>query len=170
VQDEPENQRTREPRYNYRNLDLWQQAQQLAQDIVQLVDQLPAGRSVDQLARQLTRSATSIAANIAEGHGRFGVPSYRNHLSIAKGSACETDSWLDLLRRLNLINTEQEGVLHGRCLTLIAALTRRMQDLERKLPKAVREEITTYGADDSSSREADWDAGSLVQGFTGSPP
>jgi len=157
---EPENQRTREPAYSFRNLDLWQQAQAFARDVIAIVDDLPTRRSVDSIARQLTRSATSIGANIAEGHGRFGLPSYRNHLSIAKGSACETDSWLDLLRRLGLLSSEREAELHGRCSSLIAAITRRILNLEQT-GKTVREEHVGYVADE----EAAENDGSLVPRF-----
>lgn len=159
----PENQGTREPAYSFRNLQLWEQAQAFARDVIAIVDDLPARRSVDSIARQLTRSATSIGANIAEGHGRFGLPSYRNHLSIAKGSACETDSWLDLLRRLGLLSPEREAELHRRCSSLIAAITRRILDLERT-GKAAREERAGYVADEEIA-ESD---GSLVPGFKGS--
>lgn len=159
---EPQNLRTSEPRYTYRNLVLWQQAQEFAQAIVELVDRLPASRSVDTIARQLVRSATSVAANIAEGHGRFGVASYRNHLSIAKGSACEADSWLDLLRRLNLIAPQYEAKLHERCAALIASLTGRIRDLERMPTKKIREQPADYG---SISGVEDDLAGSEVQGF-----
>lgn len=166
---DPLNQTTGEPKYSYRNLDLWRQAQDFAQTVVVLVDGLPARRSTDAISRQIIRSATSVAANIAEGHGRFGLPSYRNHLSIAKGSACETDSWLDLLRRLDLVTSETEAELHGRCTTLIASITRRILDLERMAPKKVREERASYGSLESVDEPSE-SAGSMVQGFEGSEP
>ena len=164
----PGNQRTLEPGYSYRNLALWQQAQDFAQAIIELVEQLPTGRSTDTMARQLAGAATSIAANIAEGHGRFSLPSYRNHLSIAKGSACEADSWLDLLRRLGLLAPDREAELHQRCSALIAALTRRIRDLERVSAKTVREEPAIYGTADELGEPLSPD-GSQVQGFQGSP-
>jgi len=162
--DDPSNQGTLEPKYSYRNLDLWKQAQDFAQTIVELVDGLPVRRSTDSIARQIVRSATSVAANIAEGHGRFGLPSYRNHLSIAKGSACETDSWIDLLRRLGLISQESEADLHRRCSLLIASLTRRILELERMAPKRIREEPPPYETVDEAEQLLDVD-GSKVQRF-----
>lgn len=164
---EPRNHGTLEPGYSYRNLGLWQEAQDFGRAVVELVDQLPVGRSVDAIARQLTRAATSVAANIAEGHGRYGLPSYRNHLSIAKGSACEVDSWIDLLRRLSLISPDNEAQLHQRCSAIIASLTGRMRDLEKLSAKTVREEPGLYsiGEELEESPRAD---GSEVQGFRGS--
>ncbi|MCH7512132.1 MAG: four helix bundle protein, partial [Chloroflexi bacterium] len=67
-------------------------AQDLALEIVRLASKLPNDRTAPILARQVVRSASSIAANIAEGHGRYTLGAHRNHLSIAKGSVCETDS------------------------------------------------------------------------------
>jgi four helix bundle protein len=138
----------REVTYSYRNLQLWQKAQELAVEVVRVVDRLPSRRSNDVVARQLVGAATSVAANIAEGHGRFTLPAYRNHLSIAKGSACEADSWINLLARLGLVDDATESALHGRCAELIAALTRRMKALaERETRTRVREETLSYDAD-----------------------
>ena len=152
-----ENQRTtggrttgvREPGvYNYRNLDLWRRAQELAVDIIRLCETLPSSPASLVLARQVVRSATSIGANIAEGHGRFSLAAYRNHLSIAKGSAAETDSWLDLLSRLGYISSETEQRLHSQCLVILGALTRRMRALDAQLGgsarRGAREERSVY--------------------------
>jgi four helix bundle protein len=88
-----------EVEYTYRNLVLWQNAQALALEVIHLTAALPRSAANDVLTRQIIRSATSIGANIAEGHGRYTPRAHAQHLSIAKGSACETDSWLDLLKR-----------------------------------------------------------------------
>jgi four helix bundle protein len=164
---EPRNQGTLEPGYSYRNLALWQEAQDFAREVVQLVDSLPSVRSADTIGRQVIRSATSVPANIAEGHGRFGLASYRNHLSIAKGSACETDSWLDLMRGLSMISGERERDLHTRCSALIAALTRRIRDLERMASKAVKDERAPYDSLSDVDEEVE-PRGSGVPRFQGS--
>ena len=139
----------REATYSYRNLQLWQKAQELAVDVARLVDALPSRRSTDLVARQLVAAASSVAANIAEGHGRFTLPAYRNHLSIAKGSACEADSWINLAARLGVIDGATEAALHDRCAELTAALTRRIQALTRQEKQArVREETPSYDLND----------------------
>ncbi|HEX9640656.1 MAG TPA: four helix bundle protein, partial [Candidatus Krumholzibacteria bacterium] len=83
-------------RYSFKNLEVWKAAQQFAVDVSRLVDDLPNTRSADVIGRQLLRSATSVGANIAEGHARYTFGAYRNHLSIAKGSAAESEHWVDL--------------------------------------------------------------------------
>lgn len=116
--------------YHFRNLILWQRAQELAHDVIQLTKRLPQNWAHAVIARQIIASATSIGANIAEGHGRFSPGAHRNHLSIARGSTAETDSWLDLLRRQGVLSTEEEEQLHNRCDQLIAMLTTKMNLLE----------------------------------------
>jgi len=116
--------------YNYRNLILWQKAQDLTLEIIRLTSAIPRANIADALVRQIVRSSSSIAANVAEGHGRFTPRAHANHLSIAKGSACETDSWLDLLRKSGLISKEQEQPLHDLCMELIAMLTAKIRQLD----------------------------------------
>ena len=95
-------------------------------------------------------SAASIGANIAEGHGRYAVGAYRNHLSIARGSACETDGWLDLLHRAGYIDEEMESRLHALCMEVVKLLTTRMIGLEKQSHSAgrVREEPPLYVSDE----------------------
>lgn len=98
------------------------------------------------LVRQIVSAATSIGANIAEGHGRYTPGAHRNHLSIARGSAAETDSWLDLFRRSGWITGEEEALLHKDCDAIIAMLTAKMRDLDllAKESARVQEEQAHY--------------------------
>jgi len=142
--------------YSFRNLILWQKAQALTLDIVKLVGPLPNDRVAPVIARQVVRSASSIAANIAEGHGRFTYAAHRNHLSIAKGSACETDGWLDLLRRAGYLTQEAESSLHAACVELIRMLTAKILDIERREwagGKKIREESAEYLVHDTLDAE-----------------
>ena len=83
---------------DFRRQILWQKAQAFAESVSALVVELPSDRVVDVIANQLIRSATSISANIAEGSGQYSQAAYRSHLSIARGSSFEVESWLDLLQ------------------------------------------------------------------------
>jgi four helix bundle protein len=134
-------------------LGLWQKAQSFAAEVASLVDSLPRRRSSDVTGGQLVRAATSIAANIAEGHGRFTLPAYRNHLSIAKGSACEAQSWLDLLLRLGHVDAASARYLDGLCGELIAALTRRIRSLEQQERDRRVRETGSYYETETEDRE-----------------
>lgn len=152
---EQENKRTKTGRdtYSYRNLDVWKRAQELTLKIIQLASQFPKSPTADSLARQIIRSGSSIGANIAEGHGRFSLGAFRNHLQIARGSACETDSWLYLLERAGLITTDAEVALHKECNIVIAALTNRILALGKKMNESgmmVREDEMTYEVNPSN--------------------
>ncbi len=148
----PTNQGTRQAPYSYRNLDVWQSAQEIAAEIILLLRRVPRDAAVDEITHQLIRAAGSVGANIAEGHGRYTFGAYRNHLSIAKGSACEADSWLDLLRRVDAIGEQQEADLHSRLISLVAVLTSKILSLEARAKQAgyrVREEPGIYYVDNT---------------------
>jgi four helix bundle protein len=132
-------------------------------EVWRVVDNLAATRSADVIGRQLLRSPTSIGANIAEGHSRFTFGAYRNHLSIAKGSAGESESWIDLLSRLGLLAEPQAKELESRCARLMGAVTRRILALEQQeKTRRVREEGHHYHAPPA---QVPWFAGSMVPDF-----
>jgi len=112
--------------------------------VIKVLATLPRDSAAQIIGRQLVASAASIGANVAEGHGRFSLAAHRNHLSIAKGSACETDGWLDLLRRAGYVDADTEGKLHRDCVEIIRMLTAKIRDLERREglagPRALRED------------------------------
>jgi four helix bundle protein len=118
--------------YSYRNLILWQRAQDLAFEIIQFAKRLPNTWASAIIARQIIASATPVAANIAEGHGRFSIGAYRNHLSIARGSVAETDSRLNLMQREGWLSIEEEKLLHQRCLQITGMITSKIKQLDEQ--------------------------------------
>jgi len=139
--------------HSFRSLIVWQESQELALEIARLVGRLPGDSVASVLGRQVMASAASIGANIAEGYGRYAAGAYRNHLSIARGSACETDGWLDLLRRAGYIDQEMESRRHGLCMEVVKLLTTRMIGLEKQSHSAgrVREEPTPCGSGEEAT-------------------
>ncbi|TCP87217.1 four helix bundle protein [Rhizobium sp. PP-CC-3G-465] len=59
------------------------------------------------LVSQIRRSAASIAANIAEGHGRDSTGAYVHHLKIAQGSLKELETHLILSVRVGMITGDR---------------------------------------------------------------
>lgn len=55
------------------------------------------------MSSQIRRSATSIAANIAEGHGRENTGSFIQFLRVAQGSLKELETHLILAGRVGLM-------------------------------------------------------------------
>jgi four helix bundle protein len=90
---------------SYRDLRVWRDAMELVVASYQLTNQLP-GRERFALASQIQRAAVSIAANIAEGHGRKHTREYLFHLSVANGSLMELETEVAISLRLGYINSE----------------------------------------------------------------
>ena len=78
---------------NYQELVFYQKARQVVKMVDTLVKSWPKTMQAQEISRQLFRSATSIGANIAEGHGRHQGTEYIHYLIIAQGSANETEHW-----------------------------------------------------------------------------
>ena len=123
---------------------LWQEAQALAATIAELVVGLPRDAATSVIGSQIMRSAGSVPANIAEGFGRYSQPAYRSHLSIARGSLFETESWIDLLHRRKYLDDERVQELITSCHALGRLLTVRMKSLSENKTYAVREEGELY--------------------------
>ena len=88
---------------SYRDLIVWQKAVELSANCYALTKRFPASERYG-LASQIQRAAVSIAANIAEGHGRNGPAVYLHHLSISRGSLRELETLLILADRLGYSN------------------------------------------------------------------
>lgn len=79
---------------NYQELIFYQKARQFAKHVNVLIHGWPNSMQAQEISRQIFRSATSVGANIAEGHGRHQGTEYVHYLIIAQGSANETEHWL----------------------------------------------------------------------------
>lgn len=87
---------------NYQELIFYQKARQVVNMVNSLVSTWPKTMQAQEISRQLFRSATSIGANIAEGHGRHQGAEYIHYLIIAQGSANETEHWLHIVQDCEL--------------------------------------------------------------------
>ena len=93
------------PIRSYRDLKVWQKAVDLAVDCYRLSHRLPRSETYG-LSSQIQRSATSIPANIAEGHGRKHLGDYLHHLSMANGSLMELETHLLIAARLMFLGSD----------------------------------------------------------------
>lgn len=70
------------------------------------------------LINQLERSATSIGANIHEANYAQSKPDFVSKLQISLKECYETEYWLELFIRSDLINSDIAKDLHNQCGTI----------------------------------------------------
>ncbi len=90
------------PAEDFKKLIIWQRAQTLAINIYGVSGKFPR-EELFGLTDQLRRAAVSIAANIAESSGRWGVKDKMQLLMVARGSLLETRSHLSIAAALKYI-------------------------------------------------------------------
>lgn len=118
------------PIESFRDLRVWRKSVDLAVLVYDFTRTFPAPERYC-LAQQLRRSTASIPANIAEGFGRRSVRENMQFVSIAMGSLCETESHLELARKLNYL--DQQNL--DRVLALAGEVSRMLVVMRRSLRK-----------------------------------
>ena len=93
-------------RPNFEKLEVYQLSEKLADEIWDIVKGWD-NFAKDTIGKQIVRSADSIAANIAEGEGRYNFQDNRRFIKIARGSLYETINWLRRAYTRNLLTNEQ---------------------------------------------------------------
>jgi four helix bundle protein len=79
----------------------------------------------------LNRAALSIAANIAEGNGRFTKADRRNFFGIARGSAQECVPLLEIAARQQLLKPDQHEQLKSNLEEVARMLSGLIKGLEK---------------------------------------
>ena len=98
--------------HNFRNLQIWKDAMDLAQAVYEITEVLPKMETYG-LISQMTRAAVSVPSNIAEGSGRSDKD-FSHFLTIALGSLFELNTQIMLSERIGYLTTEQSLALQGR--------------------------------------------------------
>ncbi len=88
--------------FAFEKLIVYQKAVDFADQTTCLTGRFPRGFYF--LADQLNRASLSIAANIAEGNGRFTKADRRNFFTIARGSVQECVPLLEVARRRGFVD------------------------------------------------------------------
>jgi four helix bundle protein len=116
--------------FAFEKLQGYQKAISFADEICTLTCDLPRGYFF--LADQLNRAALSIAANIAEGNGRFTKADRRNFFGIARGSVQECVPLLELAARQKLLVPDRHQQLKSDLEETARMLSGLINGLERR--------------------------------------
>ena len=115
----------------FRELRVWQEAHQARLAIYKLTRSFPPDERYD-LVSQMRRAAVSVAANIAEGFGRWASRDRARFLEIAKSSAEEVMDYLIL--SVDLSYMKRDRALEDRLDSVGAMLFRARQSVLRDSP------------------------------------
>ena len=100
-----------------------EKSMQFAVRIVNLCRYIRKEKHEYDLASQLQRSGTSIGANISESKNAQSRNDFINKLNIALKESDETEYWLTLLYRAEIIDKRSFDSIHSDCAELIRLLT-----------------------------------------------
>ncbi|MCK9615221.1 MAG: four helix bundle protein [Candidatus Omnitrophica bacterium] len=102
---------------NFRDLKVWQEAHRLTIELYEISKNFPPVERY-RLTEQICRAASSIAANIAEGTGRYSHKDFIKFLYIARGSLEETRSFLILAFDLGYLEKQRYAILDEKCTSI----------------------------------------------------
>jgi len=108
--------------FGFKELIVWQKAIEFAKHVIEKIGKLNSENRHNRITEQTESAVTSIAANIAEGKGRYSKKEFKQFLYIARGSIYETITFLNVLRELNwmteeeVVQLEREGLILNKML------------------------------------------------------
>jgi four helix bundle protein len=123
---------------NYKELNVWQEADKLAGHVFDLTAKFPRIYLYD-LTSQLRRAALSVPTNIAEGCASFHTKEFLQFLNIARRSLSETRYLLDFAHRRELIDHDHLSELEA----LADSVARMLNALIRSLRTKARPSLNT---------------------------
>jgi four helix bundle protein len=124
----------------YKDLLVYQKAKELTKEVIQYFAKFRLPKSEEFVIIQLLRAVASIGANIAEGYGRLYKKSYRQFLSISRGSSFETDYWLEIVMEFEEFDKGVVQKFSAKNIEIIKMLTTMMKRLEQR-PKDTEQKV-----------------------------
>ena len=115
----------------FEDLQCWQRAVDLSVKIYEISSSGDFGKDFG-FRDQLRRAAVSIASNIAEGKERETVPEFIRYLYIAKGSAGELRTQLNIAGRIGYISQEKLKLMINETETIGGMLGNLIKRLKQK--------------------------------------
>jgi four helix bundle protein len=116
---------------SFRDSIAWQRAMDLSTAVYSLTRDFPK-EELFGLSSQLRRASISIASNIAEGQGRLTSGEFAHFLGMARGSALEVETQLELANRLGLGRLPELQQVQGLATEVTKILNAVLSNLRRK--------------------------------------
>lgn len=124
------------------DLEVWQKAIDLAAVTYEISRLLPKSELFG-LVSQMRRAAVSVAANVAEGHGRRATNDFARFVAIARGSLMELHTHMVLTERIGYVDSVPlRPAFHA-----IAEVGRMLSGLEASLRGAAARQRRTISDD-----------------------
>ena len=108
--------------FGFEDLEVYKKAIDFATTVYETTRGFPSNEMYG-LTSQIRRAAVSIAANIAEGSGRYHKKDFAQFLRIAKGSTCECVALMEISLREGYIKRNIHDVLLKNCTELAKMLS-----------------------------------------------
>jgi four helix bundle protein len=128
--------------FSFEKLIVYQESIDFADRVCQITEQFSRGYGF--LVDQLNRAALSIAANIAEGNGRFTKADRKNFFGIARGSVQECVPLLELARRRQLLTEAAHQDLKDQLEEISRMLSGLINGLEKRATRFFRSQAKKY--------------------------
>jgi four helix bundle protein len=113
--------------------DLRTRTTEFALRIVRLYTSLPKSTEAQVLGKQVLRSGTSVGANYREGHRAKSDPDIVNKFGSVLQELDETDFWLDLLVRAEIVSAQKASPLIKETNELIAIFTTIVTKIKKRI-------------------------------------
>lgn len=119
---------------NYRELDVWNAAMELAEYVHKSTKDFPK-EEIFGLKSQIRRAAYSVPSNIAEGFGRGHTKEFIQFLNNAMGSLFEAETQLTLAVKFKYIPRDEALEIWSLTQRIGMMLTKLKQSLQKRLPE-----------------------------------
>ena len=113
---------------DFKKYDIWKLSHELTLEIYLISNSFPK-EEIYGLTSQIRRSSSSIPTNISEGCGRDSDTEFNRFLTIALGSASETEYLIILANDLNYLEDNQAKIL----IEKVNIIKRKTHQLKQKL-------------------------------------
>ena len=135
--------------FDHEKLKAYQTAIQFIVWLQPTLENIPRKQAVHD---QIDRSSTSIALNIAEGNGKYTGKDRCRYFDIARGSALESASALDILAAKGMLRPEETSVGKEMLREIVSML---VGLIKRQSEDRVYEEVAGYGDDEKKLKKRD---------------